>query len=235
MNKLFITFIFSAVMSAPLAAFSQTAVENVLRATDPALSEAFRKASGTMPIFTVPPPVSISKDDERAGDTPAADYLPLNKRAVYEYEYTSSEFLGAKVVRVEFMSYSDADKSASVNMIIFNKNKPKVSNFVIAASPSGIRASDSPLYGPRVEIPFPLTYNMTWNEGADRSRVAALNAKLTVPAGDYTGCLKITTRLNGGDAGSAERYYAPGVGLVYEQLISEDRQETIKLTGYQLK
>jgi hypothetical protein len=81
----------------------------------------------------------------------------------------------------------------------------------------------------------PLTYNMTWNEGSDRSRVAALNAKVTVPAGAYNGCLKISTRLNGGEAGTAERYYAPGVGLVYEQVISEDRQDTIKLTAYQLK
>jgi len=56
-----------------------------------------------------------------------------------------------------------------------------------------------------------------------------------VPAGAYNGCLKITTRLSGGDAGSAERYYAPGVGLVYERINSEDRQETLKLTSYQLK
>ena len=39
----------------------------------------------------------------------------------------------------------------------------------------------------------------------------------------------------GGDAGSAERYYAPGVGLVYEQITAEESQQTLKLVSYQLK
>jgi hypothetical protein len=233
MKKLFISFVF-AVIAAPSAHAQYGAMQNVVNHTDPALSAAFRDAQQNMPVFSVPAPVSISKED-RETNTPPADFLPLNKRAVYEYEYTSSEFQGAKVIRVEFLSWSDADRTAAVNMIIFNKNKPKVSNFVISSGPSGIRSSDSPIYGPRLEIPVPLTYNMTWNEGSDRSRVAALNAKVTVPAGAYNGCLKISTRLNGGEAGTAERYYAPGVGLVYEQVISEDRQDTIKLTAYQLK
>ena len=236
MKNLFNSVVLTLFLAAPMAATAgQGAIGSVLRVTDPALAEAFRKAQDTMPTFTVPAPVSISPNDERTSDTPAADYLPLNKRVVYEYEYTSSEFLGAKVIRVEFMGYSETEKSASVNMIIFNKNKPKVSNFVIAAGPSGIRSSDSPIYGPRLELPFPLAYSQTWNEGSDRNRVAALNARITVPGGLYNGCLKITTRLNGGEAGTAERYYAPGVGLVYEQIISEDRQDTIKLTAYQLK
>ncbi|OGR65037.1 MAG: hypothetical protein A2X31_07730 [Elusimicrobia bacterium GWB2_63_22] len=237
MKNLLNSAVFAILLAAPMTASAGQggAIARVLRVTDPVLSDAFRQAQEGMPIFTVPAPVSISPNDERTSDTPAADYLPLNKRVVYEYEYTSSEFLGAKVIRVEFLGYSEAEKSAAVNMIIFNKNKPKVSNFVIAAGPTGIRSSDSPIYGPRLEIPFPLAYNQTWHEGSDRNRVAALNAKVTVPAGVYSGCLKITTRLNGGEAGSAERYYAPGVGLVYEQLISEDRQDTIKLTAYQLK
>ncbi|MHB0996733.1 MAG: hypothetical protein ACYC2I_10225 [Elusimicrobiales bacterium] len=233
--KKIIVAVFAAIVAAPLCAFAQYgAVQRVADATDPVLAAALRQAQENMPVFSVPAPSSISKED-RDTNTPPADFLPLNKRAVYEYEYTSSEFLGAKLIRVEFMSYSDAEKTAAVNMIIFNKTKPKVSNFVISAGPSGIRSSDSPIYGPRLEVPVPLTYNMTWNEGADRNRVAALNAKITVPAGAYSGCLKITTRLNGGEAGAAERYYAPGVGLVHEQVISEDRQDMIKLVSYQLK
>lgn len=233
MKKLIISFVFAAFAVPP--AFAQYgAVQRVADAVDPVLAAALLKAQENMPVFSVPPPVSISTEN-RTSDTPAADYLPLNKRAVYEYEYTSSEFLGAKAVRVEFMSWSDAEKTAAVNMIIFNKTRPKVSNFVIASGPDGIRSSDSPIYGPRLEIPVPLAYNLAWNEGADRSRVAALNARVTVPAGAYSGCLRISTRLNGGDSGAAERYYAPGVGLVYERVISEDRQDTIKLVSWQLK
>ncbi|OGR41848.1 MAG: hypothetical protein A2X35_11085 [Elusimicrobia bacterium GWA2_61_42] len=236
MKKFANSVLFLSLTLAPLCAAAQTGpLENVLARTDSALAEAFLKASQTMPPFTVPPPVSISGDN-RASDTPAADYLPLNQRAVYEYEYTSSEFTGVKTVRVEYLEYSQAERSVKVNMIIFAaRSKPRVSNFVVTAGPAGIRSSDSPLSGPRLEIPFPLAYNQVWNEGSDRNRVAALNAKAAVPAGTFDGCLKITTKLGGGDSGAAERYYAPGVGLVYEQIISEDRQEAIRLTSYQLK
>ena len=228
--------VFISLILAPLGVFAQAgAIENVLARTDSALAADFLKAAAGMQPFTVPPPVSISPDQGRASDTPAADYLPLNKRSVYEYEYTSSEFTGVKTIRLEYTGYSQTEHTVQVSMIIFNKTKPRVSNFVMTADASGIRSSDSPLSGPRLELPFPLAYNQVWNEGSDRNRVAALNAKISVPAGTYSGCLRITTKLGGGDAGSAERYYAPGVGLVYEQINAEDSQQTIKLTSYQLR
>jgi hypothetical protein len=227
--------LFLSILLSPLCVFAQAgALENVLSRTDAALAADFYQAARNMPAFGVPAPVSIGSD-ERYSDTPAAEYLPLNKKAVYEYEYTSSEFTGVKAVRVEFMAYSETSKTVQVNMIIFNKTKPKVSNFVITSDASGIRSSDSPLAGPRLEIPFPLVYNQVWNEGYDRNRVAALNAKIAVPAGTYNGCLKIVSKLGGGDAGSADRYYAPGVGLVYEQITAEESQQTLKLVSYQLK
>lgn len=229
---LFVSVLIAAL--APYAAAQQDALDRVLKATDPALAAAAQGAVNTLPTFTVPPPVSITPGG-RVTDAQAADYLPLGKRAVLEYEYYSSEFAAPRAVRVEFLSYSDKDAAAQVNMIVFGEKKPRVSNFAITAARDGIRATDSPLYGPRLEFPLPLAYNAVWNEGPDRSRAAALSAKVSVPAGDYEGCLKITTRLSGGDAGSAERYYAPGVGLVYERVISEDRQETLKLVSYQLK
>lgn len=229
---LFVSVLFSAL--APYAAAQQAALDRVLGATDPALAAVAQAAAGTLPTFTVPPPVSITPGG-RVTDAQAAEYLPLARRAVLEYEYYSSEYAAPRAVRVEFLSYSDKDAAAQVNMIIFGEKKPRVSNFVMTAARDGIRSTDSPLYGPRLELPLPLVYNASWNEGPDHSRVAALNAKVSVPAGDYEGCLKIATRLSGGDAGSAERYYAPGVGLVYERVISEDRQETLKLTSYQLK
>ena len=229
---LFVPVLFAAL--APYAAAQQDALSRVLGATDPALAAAAQAAAETMPAFTVPPPVSITPG-YRVTDAQAADYQPLDRRAVLEYEYYSSEYAAPRTVRLEFMSYSAKDAAAQVNMIVFGEKKPRVSNFALVSGPDGIRASDSPLYGPRLEFPLPLVYNAAWNEGPDRSRVAALNARVSVPAGDYAGCLKIATRLGGGDAGSAERYYAPGIGLVYERVISEDRQETLKLTSYQLK
>jgi hypothetical protein len=234
MKKFVKSVIYISLISAPLCAAAQyNAINNVVNATDPVLAGAAREAQGSLPVFSVPAPVSVSGD--RYSDTPAEQYLPLHQQAVLEYEYTSSEFTGAKSIRLEYMSYSDKDKSAAVNMIIFNRTKPRVSNFVVTVAPDGIRSSDSPVYGPRLEIPLPLTYNYVWHEGPDRNRVAGFNSTVSVPAGIYHGCLKITTRLSGGDAGSAERYYAPGIGLVYEKINSEDRQEIIQLASYQLK
>ncbi len=234
MKKLMNSFIVISLIAAPICAAAQYAgIDSVLARTDSAISSGISEALEGMPVFAVPAPVSIAP--VRASEAAAADYLPLGRRAVYEYEYTSSEFPGVKTIRIEHMEYSQETGTAKVNMIIFNKTNPKVSNFVMTAGASGIRSADSPLAGPRLEIPFPCTYNLTWSEGSDRSRISALNGKVTVPAGTYDNCLKISTRVGGGDAGSAERYYAPGVGLVYEQIIAEDRQETIKLTSYRLK
>ena len=223
----------SFIVSFSAAARAEGTLDAVLSRTDAALAAAAREAAEVQPPFSVPPPASIA--DPRYSDTPAAEYLPISRRAVFEYEYTSSEFTGSKTIRVEYMSYSEADRTVQVNMVIFNRTKPRVVNYVMKSDATGIRSSDSPLYGPRLEIPFPLEYNAVWNEGPDRNRVAALNAKITVPAGTYNGCLKVLTRLSDGDAGAAVRYYAPGVGLVYEQINSEEKQETISLTSYQLK
>src|SRR3989338_588568 len=96
--------IYISLITAPLCAAAQyDAVENVLAATDPGLAEAYRKAGEELPVFSVPAPVSIS--DERYSDTPADQYLPISRRAVLEYEYTSSEFTAPKVISVEHTYY----------------------------------------------------------------------------------------------------------------------------------
>ena len=100
-----------AVILAPRAFAQAGVLESVIARTDAALGAA--KAAQDMPVFAVPAPVSISGDG-RFTDTPAAEYLPLSKRAVYEYTYTSSEFPGAKTIRVEFMEYSEAARTVKV-------------------------------------------------------------------------------------------------------------------------
>ena len=118
--------IYISLIVAPLSAAAQyNAMDNVLAATDPALAEAFRKAGEQLPVFSVPAPVSIS--DERYSDTPAEQYLPISRRAVLEYEYTSSEFTAPKTIRVEYLSYSEKDKTAAVNMIIFKRRSKRKS------------------------------------------------------------------------------------------------------------
>ena len=235
MKKLVKTFIYISLVTAPLTcAFAQTgAIEKILNNTDAVLAAGFLTAMQNMQPPTAPAPENIAL--EKASHTPAEEYLPIRRKVVYTYEYTSSDFQGSKVLTVEYLEYSEKDNSVKVTMATFNHNKPKLDTFVLSSTPAGIHALNSPLAGSRLEIPSPAAYNAAWDEGTDRSRIAGVNSKISVPAGSFTNCLKISTRLGGGDAGTAERYYAPGVGLLFEQILAEDKQETIKLISYQFK
>jgi hypothetical protein len=51
------------------------------------------------------------------------------------------------------------------------------------------------------------------DEAEDMARVLKLNAKVSVPYGDFTSCLK-TKEWNPLESGNEHKYYAPGVGLV---------------------
>lgn len=168
--------------------------------------------------------------------TPQPDYLPFAREAVYEYDYTSSEFPGSKVIQVEYHNYSENDNTVSVSMAVFNRpDNNKAGAYAVYANAAGVYASDSPLGGKRLEFPLPAAVGRTWTEGSDTHKIATLTGKVSVPAGSYAGCLMVLARLGGGDAGMSERFYAPGIGLVYESVTAEDVQETIKLVSYRLK
>ena len=235
MKKFVKTFIYISLVTAPLTgAFAQTgAIEKILNNTDAVLAAGFLTAMKNMPAIPAPAPENIVL--EKAVYTPAEEYLPIKRKVIYTYEYTSGDFRGSRVLTVEYLEYSEKDSSVKVTMTTFDHNKPKLDTFVLFSTRAGIHALNSPLAGPRLEIPSPAAYNAAWDEGSDRNRIAAVNAKITVPAGSFTNCLKISSRLGGGDTGTAERYYAPGVGLLFEQILAEDKQETIKLTSYQFK
>lgn len=162
------------------------------------------------------------------------NYFPIKKNIKLEYEYTSSEFLGKKRVIIEISEYSEKDNSAKAKMIIFKGNRYESTDYNIYITESGILATDSILDGKRTEIAFPVKLGKVWTEGRNKNRISSLNAKITVPAGELTNCIKIITKIADGDAGSAVRYYAPGIGLVYEEVKGEDVQETIKLLNWQI-
>lgn len=162
------------------------------------------------------------------------NYFPIQKNIKLEYEYTSSEFLGEKRVIIEISDYSEKDNSAKVKMIIFKDNRYESTDYNVYVTESGITATDSLFGGKRTEIAFPVVQGKTWTEGRNKNRISSVNAKITVPAGELSNCIKITTKIGGGDAGSSVRYYTPGVGLVYEEVQGEDMQETIKLISWQI-
>lgn len=65
-------------------------------------------------------------------------------------------------------------------------------------------------------LPLPLAIGDSWSEGNLKCTVASFDATTRVPAGEFKNCLRIAYLIAAGDAGSGERFYAPGIGLVRE-------------------
>ena len=227
MNKYVLSLIVSLMLFSAAGAQS---FSGILGATDPALAAAVRTAlEKNLPATPAPSPVNKVK----TANGPEY-YAPLQRGAIYDYEYTSSEFAGVKILRLEFDAFSAKDSSVTVTKSVFSSNTRQTATFSIYLTNNGIQADGSPLAGPRLEMPSQVRYNQTWSEGQNQSRVAAVNTQIKTSAGDYTGCVRIITRI-GGNGGTINRYYAPGVGLVAEQMLTKEKYEAISLVAYQLK
>ena len=227
----------SIIILSSVSAFAQAAVviPDAFLTSDAQFSGDVGQAAAELERFDVPAPVNPfvepGKDSSETADPYV--YLPIQVRMVYEYEYTSSEFLGSKRVTVEYKGYSEKDSLTNASITYYNKNGVKNYEFQIKVNPNGLSVSDTILAGvARIEIPFPLFKGKEWTENSDKNRVSTFSAKTSLPAGNFAGCLRITTKLGGGDAGSAERIYAPGIGLVSETITAEDKQESLKLISF---
>jgi hypothetical protein len=215
-----------AAFAAPAFAQYSQVMENVLQNTDPAITGPVIVV-GNGDSFSIPEPLILrpeNKDD-------ATEFFPMRKSRIYEYEYTSSEFLGSRKLTIEYLDYSEKEGFLTARLTAYNRTTPWVEDYSVQFKGDGLHATSSPLGGPRVEIPLPLYQNRSWSEGQFYNRVTSLKHRTTVPAGTFEGCLKILTKIGGGDAGSAYRVYAPGVGLVEEALSAEDRQDHIRLVA----
>ncbi|MDT8286019.1 MAG: hypothetical protein RQ748_02825 [Elusimicrobiales bacterium] len=216
-----------------LAAFTATAsaqysqiMENVLQNTDPAIAGPVIVVGGN-DSFSIPEPLIVRPETKDS----ATEFFPMIKNRIYEYEYTSSEFLGTRRLTIAYLDYSEKEGFLTARLTAYNRTTPWVEDYSVQFKGDGLHATSSPLGGPRLEIPLPLYQNRSWSEGQLYNRVTSLRYKTTVPAGQFEGCLKILTKIGGGDAGSAYRIYAPGVGLVEEALSAEDRQDHIRLVS----
>lgn len=215
--------------------FAEKAIKKTFSATDGQMAPfiSLENYKG----FEIPSPSGFSVEQNKNSSETADPYvyLPISVKAVYEYEYTSSEFQGSKKVIVEYKGYSEKDSLTSASITYYNRNGQKTSDFTLKISNNGILASDTILAGARIEIPFPLFKGKEWTENSDKNRVSTFSAKASVPAGNFENCLKIITKIGGGDAGIAERYYAQNVGMVLENISAEDKQETLKLVSFKKK
>lgn len=79
-----------------------------------------------------------------------------------------------------------------------------------------------------LELPLPAAAGARWALPPREYRVEAVGAPAVVPAGRFEGCARVSYLIAGGDAGSGEALYAPGVGLVHERCSDEsDPYETV--------
>lgn len=79
-------------------------------------------------------------------------------------------------------------------------------------------------------LPSPARVGAEWPAPPRRYRVEARDAAASVPAGEFTACLRVGYLIAEGDGGSGERVYAPGVGLVRELCSDEADPYEVTLT-----
>lgn len=202
-------------------------MQNVIAATDAQLAQCFRTFAANVPAVPAPGLPSAGQ----AADQNGSVYFPLVPKAVYTYVYTSSAFYGPKTIRLEYLHYSAKDRAVSVMKTITYNGASRNEVYGVHAQDDGVYATGGLIGGRRMEFPLPVTVNKDWSETAGVTRIASVEAVRQVPAGTFRGCLQVTA---GGDDAGAERYYAPGVGLVYEQLRAAGRTDTVKLVSFEL-
>ncbi|MFH1619646.1 MAG: hypothetical protein ABIG11_07040 [bacterium] len=161
------------------------------------------------------------------------DYFPLKKNLRLKYVYTSSEFENASTVLIDIISVDKKGKSvrAKARMTIDIKGTATSAEYTITRDSKWIVTGDGIVVGGRKEIPVRPVKGARWDAYPDASEVVSVNEKVRVPAGRFNRCVKVVTRLAGGDAGSAVRYYAPGTGFVLEKYSGENMQAEVKLVS----
>ena len=208
-------------------------LENILSKTD---AQIIPHAENSMDLFHTVflPEPQIENPIEKIMNA-AMDYYPLNKKIKYEYDYTSTDFPGSKRVIFEFVNYSEKENSVTVNTTIIQGQKSQSLTYTLTLASDGIYSSDSFLEGNRLEMPNSIYRGKAWSAGANNNRISSLNSTVDVPAGHFEKCVRIKTKIGDGDAGSAVRYYAKSIGLLYEEWQAEDKVETLTLLVYEVK
>ena len=137
-----------------------------------------------------------------------ADYFPVQAGRFWVYETESVR--GRRRVREEILSVvvEGATLRARGRSVIEGRAEGR--EFAVVQDASGVRVDGV------VELPEPPVLGASWEAAGDSCRVAALDGVAETPGGRFVDCLRVAYLIAGGDEGSGEKYYAPGVGLVRE-------------------
>jgi hypothetical protein len=162
----------------------------------------------------------------------AAEYFPLKENTRFEYKYRSTEFEGIAKVYIDIVKVvkKPGRTMAQVEMI-FELRDTHTDEYTITRDAKWLTTANGVMVGGRREFPLPPKEGASWNESPDASEIVSLSDKVSIKAGKFQKCMKIVTRLAGGDAGKAVRYYSPGVGYILEEYIGDDKTCELELVS----
>jgi len=160
------------------------------------------------------------------------DYFPLKEGMRYEYEFKSSEFDGVAKVYIDILKVSKKGKTTIANARMkFILRDEHTTEFKIKKDSKWVITTDGIVIGGRKEFPVPPKEGLHWNEYSDYNEIVSMTDKVSIKAGKFSNCLKVFTRIDGGDAGIGVRYYAPDVGYILEDYKAEDRISYVELVS----
>ena len=154
----------------------------------------------------------------------ARDYFPLKENMRYEYSYNSSEFEGEAKIFIDILKVVKKEgKTTAQAKMTFNLRDTHETEYEIKKDKKWVVTTDGIVIGGRREFPLPVKEGAKWDESPDANEIVSLTDKLSLKAGKFLQCMKVLTKIAGGDAGTAVRYYAPDVGYVFEDYYAEDK------------
>ena len=162
---------------------------------------------------------------------PAKDYFPVQKGLRLEYHYESSEFSAPAQVVMTVLRCTGrgATASAIARMTTKLKGQETSSEYKIAKSAKAVNTFDGIIIGGRTEFVLPAKVGAKWREEPETCEIKSVSEKVKTPAGQFKNCLKVVAKMDLEGGGHAERYYAPGVGLVLEKYCTADIQACVRL------
>lgn len=163
-----------------------------------------------------------------------AEYFPLRAGSVYQYLHTGSELASPARAVLKFLSVSEIDGKtvACASLETYAGGANHAREFNIWRDAKGVYSAGGVITGGRLEFPLPPAKGLKWDQHPFANEIASLSADVKTPAGAFRNCLLVSVLIAGGDAGCAERYYADGVGLVYEKYSGEERFDEVVLQSF---
>lgn len=213
---------------AAVSAFAQ--LQTAVPACNKCVSSAIEIPEGK--VVAEPVSAAAAKPAVKPAPISSEGYFPIQERVTMVYEFTTSDQEGSELFEI---SFDQVNQSASETLALAKvhrlASKDTPTSFFTKRNGKGVFSYDFIQGSDRMEFPAMVFRGATWNSNVGIELVETLRGWVDVPAGKFTKCLKIVTQIGGGDQGTAVRYYAPGVGLVYEEVRAEDVQSQLRLVS----